>query len=103
MYDDEFEIDPDARAYLEEFVVSFQLKCSLHLLTFHFALVMQCFDFIRWTMILVFIATVVSPHVVPQLTFAVLGHHVNTNNTFLDQLISVILNLSPPKHRTTVV
>jgi hypothetical protein len=41
MYDDEFEIDPDARAYLEEFVVSFQLICSLHLLIFHFALVMQ--------------------------------------------------------------
>jgi hypothetical protein len=103
MYDDEFEIDPDARAYLEEFVVSFQLICSLHLLIFHFDLVMQCFDFIRWTIILVFISTVVSPHVVPQLTFAVLGHHVNTNNAFLDQLISVILNLSPPKHRTTCV
>lgn len=53
-------------------------------------------------MILVF-TTVVSPYVVPQLTFAVLGHHVSTNNTFLDQLISVILNLSHPKHRTTVV
>jgi hypothetical protein len=68
----------------------------------NFALVMQYFDFTLLSMILVSITTVISPNVVLQLTFAVLGHHVNTNRKFLDQLNSVIRALSPPKHHNCV-